>query len=503
MRLLLCFILIFTTATYAQKLNSLEVLNFESAFNQIKETEDPKVQLDLLNKGINYCHEISYKDGEAHFLLKRAYIYYYQGVMSLAIESFYEATRLYLETNEIDGLMRAYFNMGVIVRNRKIKLTFFEKALTLARQLDAPKVKIPCLMNTGFLLLEHDDSTGLKRVHEAINLAKKLKNPEVKDSYNTNSNLGYCYLNLGDYYRSLGELDLSENNYQLSHSYFATEHNDYGLVGVKLGQALLHVKQGSTIKGIEGLQASLSDAEHFGFIDLQKRINKELSALYTSGTDYENAHLHLKKNELLLDSLDKMRDELNEHILIDRFQKKQEAKVREKNLREAEYQRALISYRNKLSIIFISVFFLTVLLFIILLNKKRVNNIKQRRELLKTRHEQLAIEKKLVDNELHYKKQSVNELTIYMNEKIDFLNGIQKRLKHIRSIENSAQRELSLSELLIHIKCEIQTSGELLDTNQVLSEVTQEFYKNISQHHDDLTPGEQRLLSLILHWTIF
>lgn len=130
------------------------------------------------------------------------------GKAEAALAHIIEASEL-METDPDDELFirmlnvfaLAYLDLGKIAKAQE----FFKDALRYAREMGAPRILGPILLNYGLACyVGHDITAMLKLFEEGIEIARDIKDREIE---------GTIYLSLGDLYSIYGDLEQAKKEY--------------------------------------------------------------------------------------------------------------------------------------------------------------------------------------------------------------------------------------------------------------------------------------------------
>jgi len=124
---------------------------------------------------------------------------------TLAISYLDEARQVAERNNDLNGLLKIYYDLGVLFfdsENYNQALLYEMKAIDISRQIGNKNFELACLQVIAVIYMKgyNDYKTALKYTNESLTIAEKLGNQErIAGVWNTLSNI---YLNQKNYYQS-------------------------------------------------------------------------------------------------------------------------------------------------------------------------------------------------------------------------------------------------------------------------------------------------------------
>jgi two-component system, NarL family, sensor kinase len=134
-----------------------------------------------------------------------------------ALDYYQQCEKIALENDYSDGLLSSYNNIAVMKRktDKKLAITYYKKAYTLAKKLDSETDQFNLLINLSDVYLDFKDKQSISKAYncliEAEQKALKIGNPY---------NLFFVNFNLGGYYKETKNYPKAIQRYQKAVSLF-------------------------------------------------------------------------------------------------------------------------------------------------------------------------------------------------------------------------------------------------------------------------------------------
>ncbi|MNK00971.1 Sensor histidine kinase YpdA [compost metagenome] len=214
-----------------------------------------------------------------------------------ALEYYFKALKIHLETNEEEYISHAYNNIGLVYKEQKEynkALEYYNKALWLKKKNGDPTA-VTTITNiaTVYLLMNQDD-----KALESYKEAEKIFNAD-----NDERGLAELYNDYGNYYIKTKDIALAEKNYLKGLGLFEKLGDKYG-ISTSLGYlGELYALQNNNAKAIEYLQKSSAIAEEIGVMERVKESEKVLSDIYEKTGNTAEALKHYKKYSIVKDKI--------------------------------------------------------------------------------------------------------------------------------------------------------------------------------------------------------
>ncbi len=410
-----------------------------------------------LLRALDKFTDLGHSEGMANSANLLGMVYYFSMQPELAEEYHRMAYDLFNQIGNSSGKAQALGALGHLYEKKgdfKMALKQQEIALELYRDANIEEGMADIYENIGSIYEDignHD--LALKHFMLALSMNKKLNRP-VPEITN--------YNNIGDSYRKLNQFDSATH---------------YSLLALRLAEKVDNKYQ-------------------------MRSAFKDLSKAYFTMGDYPKSLDYLNRSYDLYEEIYSQESVTQLARLQTMFQI--EKKNKEIEVLEKEREIGLV-YRYSLA----SIALLTTLLIIVVMNRQRIKNLKNK-EILEERDRTFQAEQKLLEAQLSNARLNENRLnadleqrskslathTLHLIEKNKLLENIKSSLAASLKLEG-AERRLMQKEILGKISDSFNHDQEWTDFRQNFEQVHQSFFNKIQEFPSELSNTETRLCALI------
>jgi len=407
--------------------------------------------------------------------LRIANIYDNKDMLDLALKYYLKAYKYY--KNKINNNEKANIENNIAIayarlENSKKAYEFFNKTRKYYRLKQDSLNLIKVYNNLGLLFKEINKDSSIVFFNEALSLSK-----DYDDSLKL-----YIYTNLGRVYSSLN--DSIKSSYYFNKAINNIENGKDNKIKAWVYKSIakdLYRKKltdSAITIAFKGLNLIQKEKLSFTYKDLMQILFKS----FYKKKDFESA----SKYFLLYDNI---RDSLNiEEKAANAIKIKieQDYIIKEQNLKLKEKERII-----KLTIIgFVVLLSLSILIILVIIYKNKLNKVRLREELIKSKKEELN--KVLESKQRLLIAKAMKE--IYINE------IIQSILQELNNIKRKAlKKETKLAINTIQRKLEKDINSKAWNEFEISFEkVNPKFYENLTKKHPNITIKDKRLASLLV-----
>jgi tetratricopeptide (TPR) repeat protein len=333
-------------------------------------------------------------------------------------------------------------------------------------------------IGTAYQKLNILDS-ALKYNDLAIANAQKYK---IKDY------LSAVYLNIGEINILLEKYDESINNFEQSMKYRAlySEHQDYyrGLYGLGIAESR---KKNYKI-ALNHLNAAIGFfIQNKDFINIREA-SREICRIYEQKNDFKN---YLKYSKLYNQAKDSIYARKSNSNMSAMKLKYEMDKIQTKSKSEIE----LLTKKSQLNqlrwLMAISTLILVCGISIALYFRHLTNKKLMKVELLN-----FQLEQKQLENEIHYKKRDIENLTLHIVQKNEFLEQIKNDVKTLKQ-DIKPEKQTKLKSISLKISQSTRKNKELEKLQENIDKINWNFLNNLTEKFPELTEKEKRLCTLL------
>jgi len=449
-------------------------------------------------------------------------LYYYRQDYPKAIFNRKKSEKIYSEEGSLKNQVKSLEFIGVMysqISNHEKALSFFIKALRVAEDLSDEAVNNSLYLNIGTTYIEAEDfKNGIRYIKRTLPFYKKLQNKNLAVGY-INIGIGYAGLALPDsalwYYETalnivktkkyddclsgslinLGDLQLSNNRYDTAYdyyiealNYFEKSNDTRGVWHSKFGIAsVLKSKK----KYAESKEILLNAVSYFNKIndfsyllscyELLSEIEYELNDL-KSAIRFKNIYSELKDSVFSQQTTESLTN-LQMSYEIDKLE------------RENKSDLQIIEQESKINSLWWAVFSSTLIIIVVITMLFYHRNMSQKK-IVEVRLHNSQLEKTLLENELNYSNNELENFALQIVQKNEFISSVKKDLKKIKNASNSDSHD-QLNLLSVKINQSLKHNEDLDLFTERVDKVNNMFFANLTKIYPNLTKNEQRLCALL------
>ncbi|WP_341902906.1 tetratricopeptide repeat protein [Fluviicola taffensis] len=456
--LLLVFALLANSIFSQKKTARIDSLNLKS---EILYTTDVKKSIELSSKALRLSKSIDYQSGEAFACMNLAIANDIQGKAKVAITYFQRAIYLFQKENDLENLSYCYSQLGICYFSQyqyENADYYHQKAIDLCKELHLEEDLANALVNQGITFsYQNKTKEAEANFKQAIELYKKTDQLDgLGGAYNS---LGKIYHDQKDYKKAIAYFERASAN-------FKEYDNDYNLESAYLGLANCYfdLKQFSIAK--EYSLKALHLSRKIGAKEREVFAHEILSRIYFAEGDYKKAYQSLNKYTILSDAIFTENKSIALAEMQARFEVK-EIKFKQRIQAENHFWQMI----TLVAIIFV-VLLVSVLLFFLFRNKKRINVLlEQKVEMTQASLEQ----KESMMGEIHHRVKN-NLQMIYAI--LDLQARDLKDPESIQLIEDSLNRINAIST--IHQKLYQSDNMHAVHIRSYLDELVQDVIRHFA-----------------------
>lgn len=462
-RFFLPLIFAFTACSiFAQKnIARIDSLNFKG---EALYANDIEQSIAVSTKALKLAKEADYQFGEAFAYMNLAVANDIKGNSAVATSYFHKAIRLFEREKDEENLSYCYSQLGVCYFSQyqyENADFYYRKAIELCKKNHLEIDLADVLVNQGITFTyQNKPKAAEANFLQAIEIYKKEDYPE---------GLGAAYNSLAKIYYDERDLHKAIAYFEKSAANFKEYRSDFNLISSYNGTANCYIDLKDYRKAEEYALKSLKLSQQTGAMEREVFVHETLSRIYFALGDYKKAYESLNAYTVLSDTIftQEKSDALAE--MQARFEVK-EIKLKQQADRE-NYQWQFIIL---LAIIFI-VLVVSVLLFFLFRNKKRINalleqkytmtqaNLEQKEFMMAEVHHRvknnLQIISAILDLQSRELKdpESIQLIDASMN-RINAISMIHQKLyqsENIRAVQIGPYLAELVNDLITHFKREV------------------------------------------------
>lgn len=430
---------------------------------------------------------------QIHYRL--GYAWYHLADYEKALSSFYEIIKL----NPVEdyALAQAYTGITNVANARKDPETARQasrKILEINKNLQDKNIELSSynnLANTYAQMEEYD--SALLFLEHAYELSFR-----IPDSTGRHMSI---ILNMANDLQMMQRFEEAEYYYKKGLKELENTQNQYIRIQFQYGLGSVYLKQGRDREGLGLLQSALDEAETLHHQRLALYIHRKLGQYHYEAGHYKTAYDHLRKEQILNDSIFSIENERNINRLkadFDIYQIETSKQLLERDLAISKNK----LFRRNLNIVILSLLTLGAigsLVFII----RRLTHRNQEYLSLHNQFDSLQnhidLEKQKINErfqselELKHKELTTNALLLVKSEEIagDILENV-KRLKTNLKGENAK----TLQEIE-NLAQELYMGKGWEEFRHSFEQVNSFFYTNLDARYPGLTPSDRRFAALL------
>jgi two-component sensor histidine kinase len=394
---------------------------------------DVEKSIAVSTKALQLAKKADYQSGEAFSYMNLAVANDIKGNSAVATSYFHKAIRLFKLENNEENLSYCYSQLGVCYFSQyqyENADFYYRKAIELCKKNHFEVDLADALVNQGITFTyQNKPKAAEANFLKAIEIYTKEKYPEgLGAAYNS---LGKIYYDEGDYRKAIAHFEKSAAN-------FREYRSDFNLVSAYNGTSNCYIDLKDYRKAEEYALKSLKLSQETGAKEREVFVHETLSRIYFALGDYKKAYESLNEYTILSDTIftQEKSDALAE--MQARFEVK-ELKLKQRAEEESHQWQLVILW----VIIFI-VLVVSVLLFFLFRNKKRINALLEQKYIMTQANLE---QKEFMMGEVHHRVK--NNLQI-ISAILDLQSRELKDPESIQLIDASMNRINAIS--MIHQK---------------------------------------------------
>ena len=370
----------------------------------------------------------------------------------------------------------------------------------------------------------YNPGKAIEYLKTGLEYVRKLEN--LKPGYDVDVDKSKLLNNIGAVYTDLKQTDSAEYYYRQAfalldksdYNALCRMYNNFGIIAAKkhdvdkakeyfskaldckpdtLTLANIYLNMGNCAyveKNFSEAVSYFSKAQSFAARcrDLRLEIfsHESLSDVYENLEQFGSSLMHLRKAHELKDSLlniEQTRANIESELSYQYQKQKDEMLFREKVERDKR------DFRTAILVLVIIILFVSAILLLVLYNyqKKKVAVIRLEQESVALQSKNLALQNKMLNDELESKRKELSAHAQYMVNRKDFVTKVIEQVVAAKDVDDA---ELDKTIKKIKNDLQSQVGSEL---HALFSDLHQDFFKHLYERHPNLTPNEKRLCAFI------
>jgi len=388
---------------------------------------------------LEYANKISDKARMAILLSNLGSLYRDWGNFDLSLKYQKEGYLLAKELGDTVGIVRSVFNIGSTffdLENYDSAYFYYNNALPITKSINDFSMLIPIYINLSGIYIKRGE---INKAEESLALAKKLiTNNDFKRAE-------------AFYYLTSGDLFIAKKNYS---------------------------------KAIKQLTKGYFVSDSSGDLKTEQDILIKLHKTYALVGNYQEAYRFSEKEKTITDSIfsDESSRKISEMEVKFEVEKANMKIQKMKVIQQADNQTKLYL---KLGVVSLSIIFLMV-----------IYSFFQRRKQNKLEKDLLLSEKEKLDKDIDFRNRQLTSQALMMMQKNNLLSDISESMKNLaRKLPQESKHELNLFKR--QLKRSIHSDGDWDLFKHYFEEVNTDFFPNLLNINETLTPAELKLSALI------
>ncbi len=251
---------------------------------------------------INY-NDRNVKETLAKTLGSKGVAYSEQNNYAKALDSDFEALKIYEETKNELQISKLYNNIGVIYKSiddKEKSLDYFLKANKISKNKDEATFAASAA-NIGLIYLYQNKLENSKKYFdESFRSYQKNKNPRA---------LGELYNNYSQYYIQKGQVEVAKASLKNAEEEFLSIDDKFGLSDTYLFLGELYFNENNLEESLKFANKGLELSKELELTEATMNAEKLLSQIYDKKGDQKLALLHLKNYDIEKEKFDVVRNE--------------------------------------------------------------------------------------------------------------------------------------------------------------------------------------------------
>ena len=163
--------------------------------------------------------------------------------------------------------------------------------------------------------------------------------------------------------------------------------------------------------------------------------------------------------------------------------------------RENKSDLQIIEQESKINSLWWAVFSSTLIIIVVITMLFYHRNMSQKK-IVEVRLHNSQLEKTLLENELNYSNNELENFALQIVQKNEFISSVKKDLKKIKNASNSDSHD-QLNLLSVKINQSLKHNEDLDLFTERVDKVNNMFFANLTKIYPNLTKNEQRLCALL------
>lgn len=413
-------------------------------------------------------------------------IYAENGLYANALEYFNEVLKTYQKKTKDSLFVKVSIEVGELYNNTKrynSAIPFIEHAIQVSEQLRYTNGLIKAYSTLG---TSYEKQGNYVKALEFENKSLTILNTNDDKTIRAKvyENIGSIYEDLMQYNEAF---EYFEKSYQLvKGTYSKAEANVLNNIGD------VYRKQGNLTIAIKKTKQALDVAAKINDNHLLESANKDLAKAYALQGNYEQAYNYRLEAENFKELALKAENRNQVNVLLTDLKINQ----KESQIKLLEEQNKLSHIRLLLTLVLLTIFIISSVLWYLYTRKKRKIHFKLQeleQEKLKAELALKAKEEKNLHRDLEIKNGSLSRYTLHLAQKNKLLTDLSGKLKNLME-RKSVNYEKHLKDLCSDIDFTLQQDNEWEDFNVFFKEIHPNFTKNLSEIAiENVTPTELKL----------
>ncbi|GGF39847.1 hypothetical protein GCM10011339_30470 [Echinicola rosea] len=419
------------------------------------------------------------------------------GLFQPATEAFYEAEHLFEDLGQLLLLAQANNALGEVyykIKTPEEALARHEKALKLFQKKHDREGEAE---TKGFIGGMYEKMGNYPRA-----LDYQWEALELFEILGLKGHLAFVRENIGSIHEDLERFDSAYYNFHKAYLLNTEIGDSLRLVGNLNNLGDVFRKTQRPEKGLAYSKEAAELSARLGFLDAQNSALVDISKAYAEMGDHDKAYRYLEQSRQLSDVV--YSEESARQIAIQEAQNNLYTKNQQiSQLEQMREFDAIVKW------LLISLVGLLCVLGWVIFNRQKLK-IKNNKEMLQQQQEILQVKERLIATEKENRQllelkiktedqahsKSLTAQTLHLIDKNQMLEGIQVKLKNILE-ENPKDQKKKIRNLIKEIDFNFSHDTDWDDFKNNFEKVHQDFFKNLQQRTEGLTPAEMKLASLM------
>lgn len=347
------------------------------------------------------------------------------GDLVTALQSFFEAAKLYEQLGNTSGVATAYLNIAQAYRTQQhaeLALTYQQKAISVFRAAKDTVRLSSALLNLGYQYYK-DNAPDSAIVYslEAGRLARAVDHQIV---------VAYALGNAGLAYATLQKDALAEARLEEAIALLEKNQDSYAIAEYQSELAAIYQKQGSSTKALTYAHAAYKVAQQHGYKELLQNISQVLAEIYSSLNKYKEAYQYQRLYTTYRDSIvneETVRQMADMRTAFEVAQKQDEVDDLTREKKNQQYLLAGIAI----------ICLLAIVLLIVLWRYSKHKQVAN--QLLKQQNEVLEQQRRELEALITTRNRFFSIISHDLRGPVNAFNGISSLIRHYISVKDMTQ----------------------------------------------------------------